>query len=127
MPGIVFYKTKRLKAIKSFYLDQLGCDLWLDQGECLIFRHGNLLLGFCQRDRADTEGTICFVCRDVAAVNEAFRRLKPITLSLPSVNPRFDIFHFYAEDPEGRMLEFQCFNKPVDFDFDKACDAVRER
>lgn len=49
MAGIVFFKTKNLALIRNFYLSNIGMELWLDQKDCVIMQHGNLLLGFCDR------------------------------------------------------------------------------
>ena len=54
--GIVFFNTADLEKMKQFYLEQVGCTLWLDQGSCLIFQHGNMLLSFCQSGSIEKEG-----------------------------------------------------------------------
>ena len=50
MSGILFLKTKKLEKLRSFYFNRIGCDLWQEQSDCLIFRHRNFLFGFCERD-----------------------------------------------------------------------------
>ena len=60
MSGIVFFRTQKLGELKDFYVKQVGCQLWQDQKDCLIFKNGNLLFGFCERDDVDTEGIITF-------------------------------------------------------------------
>jgi len=32
----------------------------------------------------------------------------------PEVNEQYDIYQFFADDPEGRTLEFQTFLHPID-------------
>ena len=31
--GIVFFKTRKLQELKAFYMEQIGCRLWMDQGD----------------------------------------------------------------------------------------------
>ena len=44
--GVVFIQTKKRESLKDFYLNRLGCEFWLDQGACLIFKFGNFLIEF---------------------------------------------------------------------------------
>lgn len=60
MSGILFCNTQNLDGLRSFYIDVLGCNMWIDQGDCIILRHGNLLLGFCRRADPDLQGLITF-------------------------------------------------------------------
>lgn len=115
--GIIFFKTQKLKLLKEFYLHQIGCSLWLDQGACLIFRYGNLLFGFCEGKEADVEGTITFFYPDEEDVDQMYQKFKQRALSPPQKNLKFQIYHFYIHDPEGRSVEFQCFLHPVDWNF----------
>ena len=50
MCGIIFFKTQKLAELRNFYINKVGCELWMDQKDCLIFRAGNMLFGFCQPD-----------------------------------------------------------------------------
>jgi catechol-2,3-dioxygenase len=109
MAGIVFLKTRDLTKIISFYSEKVGMTLWLDQGGCIICRHGNLLLGFCQADTADREGVITFFYPTPEAVDNCYTRFKTVAETPPKVNPEYRIYHFYARDPEGRSIEFQHF------------------
>lgn len=58
--GIVFFQTKILNDLSDFYLTKIGCKLWLDKGGCQIYQHGNMLFGFCQREKVDNLGMITF-------------------------------------------------------------------
>lgn len=109
MAGIIFFKTADLQATGAFYEDYLGLKLWLDQGQCRIYESGNLRLGFCESPRAETNGTITFYYPDRQAVDSAYQRFQQIATTSPKVNPAFNIYHFWAKDPEGRDLEFQHF------------------
>ncbi len=114
MHGIVFFKTGDLGIIREFYSKVLELPIWLEQGACVIFRNGNQLLGFCQSDNADTEGTITFFFESRSKVQEAFKKFRSIALDPPRENPKFSIFHFWAKDPEGRDLEFQSFDHTLE-------------
>lgn len=63
MAGIVIFKRKNLDLIRNFYLSNIGMELWLDQKDCVIMQHGNLLLGFCDRDTIEQQGMITFFFR----------------------------------------------------------------
>ena len=72
MSGIVFHKTCDLATIQRFYTEEIGMKIWLTQAECVILKHGNFLLGFCQRDSYDQDGIITFFYRTREEV-ERFR------------------------------------------------------
>jgi glyoxylate reductase len=111
MSGIVFFKSKDLRMIRDFYQDKLGLKLWLDQGKCMIFEHRGMLIGFCQSEVAESQGTITFLYDSIALVDAAYLRYQDLATSPAKLNPAFNIYHFWAEDPEGRTLEFQYFLK----------------
>lgn len=112
--GIVFWKTAELEELESFYVDEVGCELWMDQGDCRIFRFGTFLFGFCQREIAETEAILTFVLEDREAVESAYWRFPDRALDPPQENPRYPIFNFFAHDPEGRLIEFQFFTNDPD-------------
>ena len=111
--GIVFLNTNDLEGMKDYYLEKVGCTLWLDQGSCLIFQHGNQLLGFCQAQTVQKVGTITFFYTDKSAVDRMYEKFKDVAAAAPKMNPKYKIYHFYAKDPEGRSLEFQYFDHPL--------------
>ncbi len=111
--GIVFFCTRMLDSIRSFYIDRVGCELWLDQGSCIILKHGNQLIGFCKADKVDKDGTLTFFYTKKEYINEMYRRLRDISENPPLEDPQFFIYHFYARDPEERMIEFQFFNHEI--------------
>lgn len=114
MNGIVFFKTIDLDRIRSFYRSEIGCSLWLEQPDCAILKHGNLLLGFCRRDQADKGGIITFFYNEKKAVDRIYEKLRTIALSSPKKNEKYGIYHFFAADPDGRQIEFQWFMDGVD-------------
>lgn len=110
MAGIVFLSTADLEKIRTFYLEEVGCTLWLDQGDCLIFQHENLLLGFMDRSRIDHGGLITFFYEEKSAVDRLHERFKDRAEAPPRMHPKYRIYHFFTQDPEGRRLEFQYFD-----------------
>ncbi len=113
MAGIIFFKTKSLELIREFYIKRIGMELWLEQADCIILKHGNLLLGFCQREDADTQGIITFVYDNTDQVYNMYKKFRTEALAEPVVNEKYNIYHFFAKDPEGRLVEFQYFLQPV--------------
>ncbi len=109
MAGIIFLKTGDLKAVEEFYCKGLDMELWIDQGTCKILKHDNLLLGFCKGEEPEREGVITFFYENKEKVDEMYGRLKDIAEAPPVENERYNIYHFYARDLEGRAIEFQTF------------------
>lgn len=117
MAGIVFFATRELDILDDFYRRVIGCTLWLDQGGCRIYQHGNFLLGFCQRDRIEIDGVITFFYPSDRDVDQMYQKLRESAEAAPVYNARYDIYHFFARDPEGRKVEFQCFRGTIDHVF----------
>ncbi|WP_254863469.1 VOC family protein [Halovivax gelatinilyticus] len=109
MSGIVFFGTEAHDRIVDFYVEQLGAEIWLEQPDCTILRYDNQLLGFCARDRAETDGTITFVSETRDAIDDRYDALAEYARGKPVENERYRIYQFFADDPEGRTLEFQAF------------------
>lgn len=107
--GIVFFQTQMLEKLHTFYINTVGCELWLDQGGCQIFRHGNMLFGFCQRNQTDQDALITFYYENKSEVDDMYSKVKNAAEAKPLDNPDYRIYHFYAADPEGRRIEFQYF------------------
>ena len=98
MAGIVFLKTRNIEKIKDFYTTVIGATVWVDQKDCVIFKHDNFLFGFCE-------------------VDKMFNKLVDLATSKPEKNKKYLIYQFYAHDPDGRNLEFQAFLHEIDFDW----------
>lgn len=114
MSGIVFLKTENLDGMRQFYVERIGMDVWLEQAECVILRHGNLLLGFCEREPADRGGCCTFFYDTRSEVDDMYERFKDAAMDEPKVNERYNIYNFFAKDPEGRTVEFQSFLHDVE-------------
>ena len=109
LTGVVFFKTLRLDVITAFYIDRVGAELWMDQSDCRIFRHGRFLFGFCEREQAETDGILTFVYPDRDGVDRMYEIFAEEALEPPRDNPRYPIYNFFARDPEDRLIEFQVF------------------
>jgi catechol 2,3-dioxygenase-like lactoylglutathione lyase family enzyme len=109
MSGIVFHATTDRDRICAFYRGRLGFETWLEQDGCTILRYDNLLLGFCERDEAETDGVVTLVYEECAAVDGMHEALSDVAHGEPEENEQYRIYQFFAEDPEGRTLEFQTF------------------
>lgn len=107
--GIVFFQTKIQAELSKFYIEKVGCKLWMDRGGCHIFQHGNMLFGLCQREVADDLGMITFFYPSRESVDEMYDKFKDLAVEKPKDNNHYGIYHFYAKDPEGRNIEFQYF------------------
>jgi hypothetical protein len=107
--GIIFYQTTRLDDLHQFYTGLIGATLWLDQGGCRIYKFGNMLFGFCQRDNTDTGALLTFIYPERKGVDKIYAKLSNMAEARPIDNPDYRIYHFYAKDPDGRPVEFQYF------------------
>jgi hypothetical protein len=116
MTGIVFFNTLQLDELTEFYTQRVGAELWMDQTDCRIFRHGHFLFGFCQREKSETCGIITFVYPEREGVDRMYERFRDEALDAPRDNPRYPIYNFFARDPESRLIEFQMFTGDVDLD-----------
>jgi len=112
--AITFFATTDLDRIVDFYVGEIGADVWLEQPDCTILKYDNQLLGFCECDEPDTEGILTFVFPDREGVDEMHRRLGERAREEPHENDEYDIYQFFATDPDGRTVECQTFRHPTD-------------
>jgi nitroreductase len=109
MSGLIFLPSSDLHSTIAFYESKLGMDMWLDQGDCAVMQHGNLLLGFCERSNGSFEGIITIFYESQEEVDMAYTIVQDLAEGPPKENETYHIYHFFARDPEGRRLEFQTF------------------
>ena len=114
MSGITFFRTRMLKELRNFYTIFIGCEIWLEQADCILFRHGNYIFGLCQREEADEAGLLTFFYETRNEVDRMYHKCAEVAAGKPADNDKYKIYQFFARDPEGRMLEFQCFNHSID-------------
>jgi len=110
MSGIVFFRCEDRDSVVEFYENRLDFEEWLEQeAGCTILRRENLLLGFCDGEKSESEGIITVVVEDRAAVDAVYDDLSNVAEHPPEANEEFDIYQFFATDPDGRTVEVQTF------------------
>ena len=110
---VAFYPCHDLAASRDFYERDLGLPLARDQGSCLIFKvTANGYVGFCQHEGElpKHDGLILtFVSDDVDDIYKRFKSRNIETEAPPKLNEAFQIYHFFARDPDGYRVEVQRF------------------
>ena len=92
MSGILFLNTPDLDGIRRFYQAKIGMLLWLDQGDCVILKHGNLMVGFCKGEEISLGGLITFFYETKEEVDEIYQKLEPEANGSPKINEKFKIY-----------------------------------
>lgn len=116
MAGIIFLKTKKLQEVTDFYLD-LGATIWIEQPDINIIKHGNMLVGFHQQPEASKDVLLTFFYEKEEMVDEKYEKYKDIASTKPQENTKYKIYNFFAKDPENRIIEFQAFLHPIDYNW----------
>ncbi len=110
---IVFLGTKDLEITHRFYHEVIGLSLYKDQGLCRIYAvEGGGKLGFCQHItiiHEEKSPIITLVTEDVDRLYEKLTEKGFTVKHPPKENPKFNIYHFFIEDPNGYTLEIQKF------------------
>lgn len=110
MAGIVFFQTEQRPAIVEFYTEQLDYNVWLEQeAGCTILKRDTMLLGFCDGETTETDGIVTIVVGDRESVDSRYEELSEFAAESPHENDDFDIYQFFATDPDGRTVEVQTF------------------
>jgi predicted lactoylglutathione lyase len=109
MTGIVFYRTEQLDAVVDFYETAVGMDSWVEQPDCMILERDGFKLGFCAREETDDGSIVTFVSETREGVDEMYNRLQDQAHDEPAENETYEIYHFFATDPDGRTVECQTF------------------
>ncbi|NUE02456.1 VOC family protein [Halorubraceae archaeon YAN] len=109
MSGIVFYATENHDSVVRFYTETIGATVWLEQPDCTILQYENLLFGFCDREQTDSCSILTFVYDSKAAVDEMHSIVGDAAIETPHLNETYNIYQFFATDPDDRTVEFQVF------------------
>ncbi|MBA3046356.1 MAG: VOC family protein [Candidatus Thermoplasmatota archaeon] len=117
MSGLIFLKCKDLPKVRAFYLNTVEMEVWLEQPRISILRHGNFLIGFHDTGEIDDGCLLTFYYETNEEVDAMYQKLKDTASFAPKVNDKYNIYHFFAKDPEGRNIEFQRFLQPVSGDW----------
>lgn len=107
--GIVFFRTQSRAEVVEWYRDVVGAEVWLEQPGCTILTFEGFRFGFCDDEVTESEGILTFVYDSEAAVDAMHERLGDAAREEPHENYTYDIYQFFAGDPDGRTAEFQCF------------------
>lgn len=113
---ISFYPTKDLTATRAFYEGVLGLKLARDQGTCLIFQvTETAFFGFCSHfsPLVSPSFMITLVLDDVDAIYQSLLEKQVKLEGPPSLNETYQIYHFFARDPNGYKVEVQRFLDPL--------------
>jgi hypothetical protein len=114
MSGIVFVESAARDQVVEFYVEHLGAERWLEQdGGCTILKYDNMLFGFCDGEEPDLDVVLTFVTDDEAGVDALHDELSERARDEPERNEEFEIYQFFADDPEGRTVEVQTFLHPT--------------
>ena len=109
---ITFLPAKDLNATTHFYKEKLNLQLFLDQGDCVIFRTcENAYIGFCEREFTFFDGKIIltFIVDDVDKNYDNLIKDNKLQVSKPMINSKYRIYHFFITDPNGYLVEIQKF------------------
>lgn len=113
---IMFLPVADLAASAAFYETVLLFPLVVDQGGVRIYRAaGGAFLGLCRSDApppADDRLIVTFVADDVDGWHTRLSAQGVATDGPPRENPRYQIYHFFARDPDGYRIEIQRFLHP---------------
>jgi catechol 2,3-dioxygenase-like lactoylglutathione lyase family enzyme len=113
---VTFIYTKDLDGTCRFYAETLGLRMVLDQGPCRIFRTGpSGFLGICSRPNRHVEPKGVVLTMVTPEVDAWYERLKSAGATLdgpPERSEEFNVYCFFARDPNGYMIEFQTFLSP---------------
>ncbi len=107
--GIVFFRTESHDEIIDWYTGTVGAGIWLEQPDCTILDYEGFRFGFCDRGTTDDCGIITFVYPGREEVDAMYTRIGDAARETPHVNDTYQIYQFFADDPDGRTAEFQTF------------------
>ena len=115
---VTWVYTEDLPGTARFYVETIGLELVLDQGGCRIFKtSATSFLGVCKvrpGRHVEPKGVvITMVTPDVDAWHEVLKAKGVTILEPPAYHPSFDVYCFFAADPNGYKLEFQTFRSPA--------------
>lgn len=114
---ITFLYTRDLAATEHFYETLMGLPLIVHQGDCRIYHvTGDAYLGFCQRDEAPQQPKgilFTLVTEEVDAWYDHLHSRGVAFDKAPALNGTYGIYHCFARDPNGYLIEIQRFLDPA--------------
>lgn len=113
---ITFLRTESLAETCRFYEEHLGLKRVLDQAGCVVLHAASgAYLGFCERGdvpQPPERVVLTLVTQEVDAWHQRFTESGIETDGEPRLNPNYNIYHFFAVDPNGYSVEVQRFEDP---------------
>ncbi len=110
---ITFFYTRDLQKTAHFYESVVRLPLVVDQGSCRIYRvTGGAYLGFCERDTAPQEpqGVLFTLVTPEVDVWYTYLADQGVPFEKrPALNEEYGIYHCFARDPNGYLIEIQRF------------------
>ncbi len=121
--SVTWIYTEDVDATCRFYGTTLGLEVVLDQvvaggGGCRIFRHSpTSFLGVCAvrpgRWSEPKGVVITFVTPDVDGWHRHLLAQGVTPEGAPTHSDKYNVYCFFARDPNGYLLEFQTFRDPA--------------
>lgn len=116
--SVTWIYTDDLDGTCRFYGTTLGLHQVLDQGGCRIFRQSaSSFLGVCRvrpgRHSEPKGVVITFVTPDVDGWHRHLIAQGVTPDGVPTYSEAFNVYCFFARDPNGYLLEFQTFRDPA--------------
>jgi len=113
---IVFLYVADLDRSTDFYQNVLGFPLVLDQAGCRIFQStATSYVGVCtiRPEKVGVQGALLtFVTEDVDAWHDKLVAAGATITRSPQSSTVYQIYGFFAEDPDGNSIEVQRFDSP---------------
>lgn len=113
---ITFVYVSDLARSARFYGVGLGLEPVLDQGSCLIYRvTSTSFLGVCDTrpERVGVAGAlVTFVTQDVDGWHARVVEAGGTVVRQLAHSDEYEIYNFFAEDPDGNRFEVQRFDDP---------------
>lgn len=113
---ITFLPASAWDATRHFYEQVLGLPCVLEQVDCCIYQvAGAGYLGFCRREATPQPAERVILTLVSEAVDAWYTRLLSHGVEItkpPTYNERYQIYHLFARDPNGYLIEIQRFEDP---------------
>lgn len=114
MRGMIsFVPTSDLARSIAFYRDHLAARVRVTQPGAVILQiSAAAYLGLVQHSApvaAERRIIIAFVVDDVDAIHRRMTAAGVVVDGVPRISERYQIHHFFADDPDGHRIEIQRF------------------
>ena len=110
---LCFYPTSDMNATLHFYRDIIGLTVSMESPQQCVFSSPKGNLGFVDYgDDVKAQGHICISMNcgsreEVDAEYERVTAMGVVAKTSPLKHPKFPVYSFFLEDPNGYTVEFQ--------------------